>query len=533
MDSQTAQYWKKREQEKSTLLDISEKLAQIREPKDLFNVVLETLRPTFPFDQAAVVYFNEALTHSKHLFHFDPAQSKMEEQPFYDRLFAEEIPLSDSVHQELLEADGPKIIYWEYLEDKYGNSIGVKGARQFGFRELLFIPLNYGGKTIGTFDLLSKRRGCFDHQKLKLYQNIGNQMAVAISNLIANERVIRAMEEIQKLNSRLKQRNDYLEEEVSSHYNADGMVTESFVMKNVMQNVALVGKTETTVLITGESGTGKELIARAIHKASNLSKETLIKINCAALPAQLIESELFGHEKGAFTGAVQQRIGKFELATGGTLFLDEIGELPLDLQAKLLRVLQEKEIERLGGNKVIKTDVRIISATNRNLLEEVEKGNFRSDLFYRLNVFPIALPPLRERKDEIVSLVNHFLVKNNKKLGKQIKGVSNEVLKKLKAYDWPGNIRELEHIIERSAIICQDERIDKVYLPNNKQEKDTAEYDDGITTLSDNERQHILKALRHTKGKVSGHGGAAELLDIKPTTLEYRMKKLGVRKEFR
>ncbi len=532
MDNQTTQYWKKRDEEKTTLLRVSEKLASVKEPKDLFQIVFELLQPTFKFDQAVVVLYNEELTHSRHLFHFDPKAEAPDRDEFYEKLMAEELPVDDSIYQEIVEAEEPKIISWMYLNDVYGHTVGVQSARSFGFKELLFMPMSFAGKKIGSFEFLAKSQNRFSPDKLFLYQNIGNQMAGAISNLIANEKVARAMEEIQLLNRKLKQQNDYLEEEVSSYYNSDGMIAESFVMKNVLQNVQLVSKTETTVLITGESGTGKELIARAIHKASNRSDKTLIKINCATLPAQLIESELFGHEKGAFTGAVQQRIGKFELAAGGTLFLDEIGELPLDLQSKLLRVLQEREIERLGGSKVIKTDVRIISATNRNLLEEVKEGNFRSDLFYRLNVFPIALPPLRDRKEEIPLLVKLFLTKNNKKLGKRITNISKKTLNNLKAYDWPGNIREMEHLVERSAILCQGTTLDKVYLPNKSREEDIPKDNDIIATLAENERRHILKALKRSNGKVSGYLGAAELLKIKPTTLEYRMKKLGIQKKY-
>lgn len=532
-DNPSVAYWKKRESEKSVLLSISEQLARIKEPNDLFEIVLNTLQPVFKFDQAAVVYFNDEQTHSRHLFHFDPNQTRDDDQPFYDQLFGDEIPLSDSVHQEIVNAETPKLIYWEYLEDRYGNSIGVQGARQFGFRELLFIPLRYADKGIGTFDLLSTRRGCFDQDKMPLYQNIGNQVAVAVSNLIANEKVRQAMDEIKRLNQKLQHQNDYLEEEIQSQYGVGSMITESPIMKNVLQNVQLVAKTDTTVLVTGESGTGKELIARAIHEGSDRKGQSLIKMNCAALPAQLIESELFGHEKGAFTGAIDQRIGKFELASGSTLFLDEIGELPLDLQAKLLRVLQEKEIERLGSNKTIQTDVRIVSATNRNLLKEVEEGRFRSDLYYRLNVFPIQLPPLRERKEEIPALANHFLQKKARKLGKSLKGFSAGVLKQMTAYSWPGNIRELEHVIERSAILTQEPTIKNVQLSAGKRKlSEEIDFDGPITTLAENERRHIMKALAHCNWKVSGVGGAAELLDMKPSTLEFRMKKLGIKRQF-
>jgi transcriptional regulator with GAF, ATPase, and Fis domain len=295
-----------------------------------------------------------------------------------------------------------------------------------------------------------------------------------------------------------------------------------------------VAHVDSTVLILGETGTGKELIARAIHNLSSRKSRPLIKVNCAALPAQLIESELFGHEKGSFTGATDKRTGKFELANGSTIFLDEIGELPLELQAKLLRVLQEKEIERIGGEKSIRVDVRIIAATNRNLEKEVAEGKFRSDLYYRLNIYPIELPALRDRKDDIPLLAAFFLRKLSNKLGKKISGISPDVMEELISNDWPGNVRELEHTIERSMLLTNGKTITALHL--SKPVMIESVMGKGIfqpKKLTDNERELILQTLQHTRGKIRGTGGAAELLDILPTTLEARMKKLGIRKEFK
>ena len=699
---QSASYWKKREQEKTVLLQISEQLATIRERDDLFEIVFKQLQPTFQFDQAVVVLFNESLTHTRHLFHFDPQRVTQTDEPFYKQLMSEELEVAGTIYEEIVEAKEPKVISWEYLEDLYAKSVGVQAARPLGFQELLFMPMRYGEKLVGTFEFLSKAKKRFTSKRMPLYASIANQMAVAVSNLLANEQLqeekqfketllsiseviagirdrkqlfatiferinpvipiddtgllildktgkywqdwtnvdnyqetagatllqqmgydqfqpmdrwmefalhhtgiitvaqfmeqyqehpfgsimyeagirefiftplmvggkklgvlffdaqqtgtyqkkhipmfkaiadqlavavsnVQANEEIALLNEQLQQENAYLEEEVQSQYNFGEMIIESAPMYNVIQNIQLVAKTDTTVLISGESGTGKELIARSIHEASDRKDQTLIKVNCAALPAQLIESELFGHEKGAFTGALNRRIGKFELASGSTLFLDEIGELSLDLQAKLLRVLQEKEIERVGGNQVIQTDVRIVSATNRDLHKEVQEGRFRSDLYYRLNVFPIFLPSLRERKEEIPLLVNHFIKKNAKKLGKTIKGVSQKAMKQMQSYGWPGNIRELEHVIERSAILCQGEIIKEVYLPQHKTaaKKELSDFA-VLKTLAENERDHIMRALEHCHWKVSGAGGTAELLDMKPSTLEFRMKKLGIKRQ--
>jgi two-component system response regulator HydG len=297
----------------------------------------------------------------------------------------------------------------------------------------------------------------------------------------------------------------------------------------VLEQVAIVAKSEVSVLVLGESGTGKELIAKAIHQLSNRHLKPLVVVNCAALPANLIESELFGHEKGSFTGASEKRIGKFEQADGGTVFLDEIGELPPDLQVKFLRVLQEKEIEPIGGKKR-SVNVRVIAATNRNLIDEMASGRFRMDLYYRLNVFPIILPPLRERKEDIVLLAEHFLKLFASKEHKVISGFSDEVIKALISYSWPGNIREVENIIERSVLLSTGRIITSVSLPSEKPQGNTESYTGRIKTMTENERDHILSALEMCNWKIYGEGGAAEMLDMNGNTLHSRMKKLGIEK---
>ncbi|WP_129751027.1 sigma-54-dependent transcriptional regulator [Flavobacterium beibuense] len=301
-------------------------------------------------------------------------------------------------------------------------------------------------------------------------------------------------------------------------------------IKKVLHKVSLVASTDTSVLITGESGTGKERIAHAIHKNSARKNKPLVVVNCAALPLSLAESELFGHEKGAFTGANSLRTGKFEQAHGGTVFLDEIGELPLDAQVKLLRVLQEKEIQRIGGNHTFKVDVRIIAATNRNLEKEVAEGRFRLDLYYRLNVFPIELPPLKNRKDDILLLANHFLSKFNKANGKGITGFSDKAQQQLLQYSWPGNIRELEHLIERSWLLSTGHEIDSIELPTDSESPGETTSGE-LSSLEDMERKHIMQALQACGGKVFGPGGAAEMLKIPATTLYSKMKKLGIQQE--
>ncbi|MDX1941558.1 MAG: sigma-54 dependent transcriptional regulator [Saprospiraceae bacterium] len=312
-----------------------------------------------------------------------------------------------------------------------------------------------------------------------------------------------------------------------------GIIGNSERILTVLDHVAQVAPTDTSVLIMGESGTGKEQIADCIHQLSYRKNKPFIKINCAALPASLIESELFGHEKGAFTGAFDKRIGKFEQAAGGSIFLDEIGEMPLEMQVKLLRVLQEKEIERIGGRLPIKTDVRIIAATNRILEKEIGEGRFRLDLYYRLNVFPITLPPLRERKEDIPLLAEYFVNRYARKIGKKITDISPKVMQELLNYDFPGNVRELEHLLERSILLTKGAVIKEIYLPSIAQAASLSALEDkNIKTIEENERDHILSVLKKCNGRIWGSGGAAELLGVPPTTLNSKMKKLGIKKEF-
>jgi two-component system response regulator HydG len=311
----------------------------------------------------------------------------------------------------------------------------------------------------------------------------------------------------------------------------EGIIGESPLLKEVIEKIKIVAPAETSVLILGESGTGKERVAHSIHDLSANKSNAIVIVNCAALPHSLIESELFGHEKGAFTGANSLRIGKFEQADNGTIFLDEIGELPLDSQVKLLRVLQEKEIQRLGGNKTIKINVRIVAATNRSLEKEVAEGRFRLDLYYRLNVFPIQLPTLKERKEDIEALANYFLKKYAASSRKVVNSISAAALKQLMNYDWPGNIRELEHLVERNVLLAKTNEIEKFDLPSthsNPLEKNSGK----MLSMEEMEKEHIMNALQICDGKVSGPGGAAELLKMQPQTLYSKMKKLGIKQDY-
>ena len=341
-----------------------------------------------------------------------------------------------------------------------------------------------------------------------------------------NAALQQALSEVEELKSRLQAENMYLQEEIKVEHNFEEFIGRSEVQKKVLYNVEQVAATDATVLILGESGTGKELLARAVHSTSARSHRPLVRVNCAALPTNLIESELFGHEKGAFTGAISRKIGRFELADGGTIFLDEIGDLPVESQAKLLRILQEGEFERLGNPRTMKVDVRVIAATNRNLEEAVKRGNFREDLYYRLNVFPIKGPPLRERKEDIPVLVNYFLIKYGAKTGKKIETVSQKVLDTLQAYHWPGNIRELENIIERAVILSRGSLVEIEDLPDLRPPAGTPS---SVDTLEEVERAHILRILQETDGVIDGPKGAAVLLGLHSNTLRSRLQKLGIK----
>ncbi|HEX4143058.1 MAG TPA: sigma 54-interacting transcriptional regulator [Pirellulales bacterium] len=336
--------------------------------------------------------------------------------------------------------------------------------------------------------------------------------------------------------NRLQQQNAYLQEEIQSVHDFEEIIGQSSTLSAVLDNTRLVAPTDTSVLITGETGTGKELVARAIHSASTRRDKPLIKVNCAALPTGLVESELFGHEKGAFTGAISRRIGRFELAAGGTIFLDEIGEIPLDVQAKLLRILQEREFERLGGSQTIKVDVRIIAATNRDLLKAVREKTFREDLYYRLSVFPVALPPLRQRPDDIPLLAQFLVNKFAMRIGKRLTGISPQSIERLLAYTWPGNVRELENVLERAVILCQGPilEIDPALVSESgplaaeAAQPATATNVPSTLSLQDVESAHIRSVLERTNWVIDGNRGAATLLELHPNTLRSRMKKLGI-----
>ena len=351
-------------------------------------------------------------------------------------------------------------------------------------------------------------------------------MGADISELnSARVKIADQLKEISKLNELLYAENIYLKDQLELSGVRHDIIGDSDALKYVMFKIKQVAATDVAVLIEGETGTGKELIARAIHRESNRKDKKFIKVNCASIPENLIESELFGHEKGSFTGAIERRIGRFELANGGTLFLDEIGELPLNLQPKLLHVLQQGEFERIGSSKTIKTDVRIIAATNKVLEDEIKKGHFRNDLYYRLDVFPISVSPLRERKEDITPLVEHYIKIYSLKLNRPIKMISKSAMKRLTNYSWPGNVRELENVIERAIINSHNGMLNFDFLPISE------EHSHKFVTHEEAEKHHITEALRKSEWKINGPGGAAEKLKLNPQTLRSKMQKLGIKKD--
>jgi len=386
--------------------------------------------------------------------------------------------------------------------------------------------------------------GNFNHLvRIEAHDETVEKLEMVVNFVLATAR--RSIEEVKQakaqceqqldIRRKLERENAYLREEETRVLGE--MIGRSPPMRHVGEQVAVVAPTNATVLILGESGTGKELVAREIHKASSRRDEPMVRVNCAAVPRDLFESEFFGHVKGAFTGAIRDRVGRFELANGGTLFLDEVSEIPLELQSKLLRAIQEGEYERVGGNRTLETDVRLVAATNRNLAEEVRKGKFREDLFYRLNVFPITLAPLRERKSDIPPLAAHFVERACREFNKPLGLMSVEALAALKAYDWPGNVRELQNVVERAVITARGGPI-SFELPSTPAATPTSEPDAESADVQvrteekqrEAERTNVLAALNKTRWKVYGRGGAAELLGIKPGTLAARMKKLGLRR---
>ncbi|WP_205509971.1 sigma-54-dependent Fis family transcriptional regulator [Longitalea arenae] len=443
-----------KEKEKSFLLDFSVEIAQVKTKADLQAAIFKGLDNLLHTKLAMIRVIDDDGIHLSP-FLFDKSLFAKVRSNF-DEMANDKITIHETyTAQVLASTDG---LVFNVEEELKGGNEYAKLWSTTGLKNMYSLPLRVGDRNIGTIWLLADRL-----TKLML-KGISAQISIAIANLQANEKLL-------AYKRQLEVENDYLKEQISTIYNFAEIVGNGEKMQQVYRLISLVADSGSTVLVLGETGSGKELIARAIHNASPRKDKLMVKVNCAALPASLIESELFGHERGAFTGAFDRRIGKFELANQSTIFLDEIGELPLEAQSKLLRVIQERELERLGGKQTIKVDVRLIAATNRNLEEEVKAGRFRADLYYRLNVFPIHLPPLRERPEDIEPLIQFFVAKYNKNTGRKIRKIKPSVIQQLKTYSWPGNVRELEHLIERSVLLTTDGTLSDVFTPASGRRK--------------------------------------------------------------
>ena len=405
------------------------------------------------------------------------------------------------------------------ITDQHPQYFGRQLAVQEGLKAVCLLPLVRCERVLGVLAVARLRKDSFTGQEVDFLVQVAGQVAIAIDNALAYRK-------ISELSDKLAQEKLYLEDEIRNELNFEEIIGNSAVLRRVLRQVEAVAPTDSTVLVHGETGSGKELIARAVHKLSRRSTHAFVKLNCAAIPTGLLESELFGHEKGAFTGAIAQRVGRFELASEGTIFLDEIGEIPLELQPKLLRVLQEREFERLGSSRTLHTNARLIAATNRDLNAMVESQRFRSDLFYRLNVFPIYVPPLRDRPEDIPFLVRHFAQHFARLMKKRIDTISTETMNAIVRYPWPGNIRELQNVIERTVILSSGSEL-KVPIADLKM-RAAENGNNGILTLEEMERRHILSVVEQSNWVFSGPNGAAARLGMKRSTLQFRMRKLGI-----
>jgi formate hydrogenlyase transcriptional activator len=497
------------EERQRVLLEVNNAIVTCHDRESLFAATATALRRAVPYDRSALVLHDPVRNVFKVLGVAGPVPSP----PVIP--LGTEWPPQNSRAGWVLDHGVPLITFDLRQPPKFAEHAAL--VRE-GLRSAVTVPMRVKGKIIGTLNVASRVANGYGSDEAALLLAIAEQVGLAIENLLAYE-------EIAALKARLEEENVYLQEEVRTEAAFGDFVGESPAVLSALASVRKVAKTDSTVLVTGETGTGKELIVRAIHDLSRRKDKLLVKVNCAALPAGVIESELFGHEKGAFTGALTRKVGRFELAHRGTLFLDEVGDLPLELQPKLLRVLQDGEFERVGGTQTLKVDVRLIAATNRDLERAVAEDRFRADLYYRLNVFPIVIPPLRKRLQDVPRLARHFAMLYASKMGKKVGPLAADVLDRLTAYSWPGNVRELQNVIERAVIVSSNGRFelgDFAATPAAASPKPQSQ------SLEDVERQHILSVLEQTGWRISGERGAAKILGLKRTTLEARMKKLEI-----
>src|SRR5579885_293841 len=507
----TRDFTHRRRAEETLLQHLSRAMLSGLDVRKTLSAIGDSIQSVIPHDYAALALYDKD-TDSLRVQELLSSTNAHYSEAFF-------VPIKGTPYGRAFQSQQPL-----FMNISEGEGFAAKALvryRNAGVRSGCWLPLKYEDEVVGVLFIGKRREKGFNETEREMLLQLASQIAAAVDH-------IEALRHIANLSDRLKKEREYLEEELRTEFNFGEIIGESLALKRVLKQVETVGPTDATVLIQGDTGTGKELIARAIHNLSPRRERTFIKLNCSAIPLGLLESELFGHEKGAFTGAIAQRIGRMELAHQGTLFLDEIGDLSLELQPKLLRALQEKEIERLGGKRTIPVDVRLIAATNRDLAKMVKEGQFRSDLYYRLKVFPITIPSLQQRHGDIPLLVNYFVTKHARRMKKNINVIPENVMAALSRWHWPGNVRELENFIERAVILTQGPVL---HAPLAELELAEEMQAPASANLRTTEREHILRVLRETKGAIGGPGGAAERLGLKRTTLNSKLKKLGIRKE--
>jgi len=504
----TRDFTDRKRAEESLVLELSKAVLANPDIRQMLTAIEASIERLIPHDYATIALFDAS---NPHQLQMQPLPSAQKQSPTQEVA----LPIEGTPEGWVFVNQEPLLM--TQIDDKKAG----QPTRQLkaGIKSGCWVPLNSRGEGLGTLFVGSRHEAAFDQRDVETLLQAASQIAGII-------KIDHSFRRIVQVSTKLTEEKRYLEEELRTEYNFEEIVGESPGLKIVLKQVETVAPTAATVLILGETGTGKELIARSTHTISPRRDRTFVKLNCSAIPFGLLESELFGHEKGAFTGAISQRIGRLELAHMGTLFLDEIGDLPLELQPKLLRALQEKEIERLGGRRTIPVDVRLIAATNRDLTKMVKAGEFRSDLYYRLRVFPITIPPLRERSSDIPLLVNYFVNKHAKRMNKPINLIPQGTMSALIAWPWPGNVRELENFIERAVILTPGSTLRAPLAELEKVEEETSTQPDPNFHAA--EREHILRVLRETKGMIGGNGGAAEKLGLKRTTLNSKLRKLGI-----
>jgi len=495
------------------LLDVTNAVVTELDTRELFRAVAPALRRCCSADVAALAIFDAEAGILRHHICDGPTDFC----PPGEMPATIERSLEGSASGVVFTTGKPRIFSLRELEALPDSAL----IRALGIRSACSVPLATAHGILGTLDLGAFAEHAFSADQFPLLTRVAGQIAIAVRNAMSYQR-------IEELNAQLAREKLYLEDEIRSDHLFEEIIGRSRALQRVLREIETVAPTDSTVLISGETGSGKELVARAIHQLSSRRDNAFVKLNCAAIPTGLLESELFGHEKGAFTGAIGQRIGRFELANRGTVFLDEVGEIPLELQPKLLRVLQEREFERLGSTRTLRTDARLIAATNRDLAALVAEQKFRQDLFYRLDVFPIHVPPLRERREDIPMLVRHFAQQFARRMKKGIDTIPTETMEALTRYDWPGNIRELQNLIERAVILSTGPTLNVPVAAIAHADLSAEARSAKAETLEHADRRHIIRALERSNWVIAGPGGAAVRLGMKRSTLQFRMRKLGI-----